>query len=550
MRAREFRGGDTLVVRGVQLAVADVVHYRPREQIGVLQHYAEGAAEVRFLYLVDVDAVVTYLAVLYVVEAVDEVGYGGLARARGAHECYLLTGFRIQRHVVQDELFGHIAEVHVHKPDVAFEFGVSDGAVRLMRMSPRPFARAFPALGDVAVFVDVGVDEFDISVVRLRLVVEELEDTSRTRDSHDDGVNLHRHLPYVERELSAHIEEGDYRTHCDDFRRNPRQGKVVHAAEHQRAAHYGDRHEHDVPDIHNGGHKDVAVAVRLVRIVIEFVVDLGEIALGRFLVAEHLYDLLSVYHFLDEAFRLADGILLTDEELRASAADGLGDEQHYHDAEQHDEREIDAGNEHRDKQRDDADQREQTLRHALGYELAQRVDVVGVIAHYVAVRVRVEISDRQGLHFVEHILADVFEEALRDDGHQTGVDERTQYARGVNTRHNARDGVQRVGDVVEPVFQTGSDDVIHQNFEEYGRTYARDRRHRDADYDGEQLPFVIMTDVAEEPSEDFESASFLDFHSACSHQFSPPSAVSAFAASSSALIFLRSSAVAPILFWE
>ena len=190
------------------------------------------------------------------------------------------------------------------------------------------------------------------------------------------------------------------------------------------------------------------------------------------------------------------------------------------------------------------------MRHALGYELAQRVDVVGVIAHYVAVRVRVEISDRQGLHFVEHILADVFEEALRDDGHKTGVDERAQYARDVNARHNARDGIQRVGDVVETVFQTGSDDVIHQNFEEYGRTYARDRRHRDADYDGEQLPFVIMTDVAEEPSEDFESTSFLDFHSACSHQFSPPSAVSAFPASSSALIFLRSSAVAPILFWE
>ena len=43
----QLGGGDALLVGGVQAAVADVLHHRAGEQVGVLEHHAQGAAEVR-----------------------------------------------------------------------------------------------------------------------------------------------------------------------------------------------------------------------------------------------------------------------------------------------------------------------------------------------------------------------------------------------------------------------------------------------------------------------------------------------------------------------
>ena len=61
--------------------------------MGILEHKSQGAAEVCLLYLVDIDIVVAYLAVLDIVEAVDKVCDGGLSGTGGTYECDLLTGF-------------------------------------------------------------------------------------------------------------------------------------------------------------------------------------------------------------------------------------------------------------------------------------------------------------------------------------------------------------------------------------------------------------------------------------------------------------------------
>ncbi len=57
----------------------------------VLQHHAERAAQLGLLDLGDVDAVVADLALIDVVEAIDEVGDGGLASTRGANKGDLLS---------------------------------------------------------------------------------------------------------------------------------------------------------------------------------------------------------------------------------------------------------------------------------------------------------------------------------------------------------------------------------------------------------------------------------------------------------------------------
>ena len=49
---------------GVQVAVADVFHHGAGEQVGILQHDAQAAAQVCLFDLVDVDAVIADLAVV------------------------------------------------------------------------------------------------------------------------------------------------------------------------------------------------------------------------------------------------------------------------------------------------------------------------------------------------------------------------------------------------------------------------------------------------------------------------------------------------------
>ena len=60
-----------------------------------LQNDAERAAKIGFFDLVDIDAVITDLAVGDIIEPVDQVGDGGLAGTGGAHKGDLLTGVGI-----------------------------------------------------------------------------------------------------------------------------------------------------------------------------------------------------------------------------------------------------------------------------------------------------------------------------------------------------------------------------------------------------------------------------------------------------------------------
>jgi len=64
-----FGGGDDLSVGGVQPPVADVLHDGFREEVGVLEHNAQLAAQIGALHLPDVGAVDGDPARVHVVEA-------------------------------------------------------------------------------------------------------------------------------------------------------------------------------------------------------------------------------------------------------------------------------------------------------------------------------------------------------------------------------------------------------------------------------------------------------------------------------------------------
>ena len=83
-------GGNALLVCGVGIPVAQVLHDRSCKQVRVLKHHAQRAAQVIFFDLVDVDAVIADLAVRNIIKAVEQIGDGGLSRIGGPYKGDLL----------------------------------------------------------------------------------------------------------------------------------------------------------------------------------------------------------------------------------------------------------------------------------------------------------------------------------------------------------------------------------------------------------------------------------------------------------------------------
>ncbi len=137
---------DALLVSGIQIAVADVVHHRTGKQMGILEHDAQGTAQVRLFDLIDIDAVVADLAIGNVIKTVDQVGDGGLAGTGSAYEGDLLPRLGPQADVVEYDLIRRISEVHIVKDHASLQLGVSNGAVRLVGMPPGPHVGALGTL--------------------------------------------------------------------------------------------------------------------------------------------------------------------------------------------------------------------------------------------------------------------------------------------------------------------------------------------------------------------------------------------------------------------
>ena len=138
--------------------------------------------------------------------------------------------------------------------------------------------------------------------------------------------------------------------------------------------------------------------------------------------AEYLDNLLAGHHFLHKRLGVGQGDLLAQEVGGGALGDGAGGEDHADDADHHDERQDDAVVDHdaeHHKQRDGGDE---DIGKALADELAQGVDIVGVVAHDVAVAIGVKVADGQILHVVEHLLTQLFQRALGDNGHHLRVE--------------------------------------------------------------------------------------------------------------------------------
>ena len=346
-------------------------------------------------------------------EAVDEVGDGGLPRAGGAHEGDLLARLGVEAHVVEDGFAFHIGEVHPVEPHVAGQGGVGDGAV-VVGMLPGPHVGPLLALGEVAVGALLGVDQGDVALIRLRLLVDEIEDPLGAGQTHDHGVDLVGHLADVAGELLGHVEEGH---HDADAEGQTREADVGGAGEQQGAAHQGHDDVEHVADVVEDGHESIGVAVGPAGVFKEVVVDLVEVGHGLLLVAEDLDDLLAVHHLLHEALRAAQGLLLANEVPGGAAAHLPHHQDHHKGAQQHHQGHPQAVVEHDAQDRQRHHSGDHQLGEALGDHLAQGVDVVGVVAHDIAVVMGIEVADGEVLHAVEHLFPEFGQGTLGDDSH-------------------------------------------------------------------------------------------------------------------------------------
>ena len=273
-----------------------------------------------------------------------------------------------------------------------------------------------------------------------------------------------RNLTDVAGELLRHVEE---RHDEADAERKAGNTDVRRVVEQENAAYDRDDDVKHVADIVEDRHEHVRIAVCLFGVGEQRVVDLVKICFRLLLVAENLDDLLAVHQFLHEALGAAERLLLADEVARRVAADLPHNEEHEHDAEQDDERHPQAVVQHNAEDRDHGDRGNDELRHALGNHLAQRVDVVRVVAHDIAVVVRVEIADRQVLHAVEHFFTHLGERALRDHSHELRINDAGYKAQPVENSQNGDEAENIAGNARPvaglPALLDRGDDVLHED---------------------------------------------------------------------------------------
>ena len=489
IRICELRGGHALLIGGGQAAITDVLHDRAGEQVGILQDDAQRGAQRVLLNGLDVVAVVQDPALLDVVEAVDQVRDRRLARAGGADKGDLLPRTAIQVDVMQDDLLLVVAEVHILKDDVALQLGVPGLAVGIHAF-PRPHAGGLVRLGDSIVRFVLGVDQGDVALVDLGLFIQQRKDTRTAGQRHNDGVQLHGDLADGLVELAGqHKEAGE-----------AAQRKAAEAVDSQRTAEDGAEHVGQVAQLAVDGHCYQRIGVCLVGAVEQLIVEPVELLNGNFLMAKDLDDLLAVHHFLNVTVDLAQLLLLLDEVFAGVAGQVLRRQQHDADHRESQHRQGDAQIEHRGQHADEGHNRVDELRQALADHLAQRVNVVRVDRHNVAVGVGVKVFDGQRLHVGEHLVTQVLQRALGDPCHQAVLHKDSGDADAVDDCH-AQDSRGQAAEVRAARLEQRQNIAVDQRLGEHDALQLGEHGQQNAAEHHNDLCLIAAHDIGEDALE-------------------------------------------------
>ena len=392
-----------LLVRGVQLAVADVVGDGAGEQVGILQNNAQGPAQGVLPDIPDVDAVIGDGAGLNVIKPVDQVGNGGLSRAGGAHKGDLLARLCEQGHIVEHGFLRVIAEVHVLKPHVAPQ--LRQGAVGLL---PGPVAGAAVRLRQ-GIAVLQHPHQGGAALIRLGVGVHHGKNALRAGYGGQQGVHL---LADLAHRLG----------HLLDIQQVRAQGAdIEHTGDGQQAAHAAGDGVVDAGEVAHGRHHGPGIGLGHGGGVAIGAVAGGELVQGLLLMVKDLDDLLTLDHLLNVAVETAQGRLLLLEAGAAAAAHALHHQEHQPQEHEGDQRQRPVQVNQHEHGAHKGDEVGHHAGEAVADHVGHGVHVVGEAAHQVAGLVGVEIPQGQGLEPAEQILPQGGHGPLGDADHQAGI---------------------------------------------------------------------------------------------------------------------------------
>ena len=199
----------------------------------------------------------------------------------------------------------------------------------------------------------------------------------------------------------------------------------------------------------------------------KLLVELVKVGNTLVFVAKYLYHLLSVHHFLGKALDLTKCRLLTEKEFCRAAADLFDNNGHYDNANGKHQRQPHAVVKHNAVNGDYRHRRHNKLRKALRNHLAQGINIVCVMAHYVAVIVCIKVLDGQPFHFREHFSAHFIENALSYNRHQLIINNVCQKGKKIETNQNQNVfeyfSANRAPVCCLPAFFNGGEYLLHKN---------------------------------------------------------------------------------------
>ena len=265
----------------------------------------------------------------------------------------------------------------------------------------------FVSLNDLSVFIVFAVDQHDVSVICLRFLVQKLEDALRAGKSHDDAVELHTHLVDGHAEALIKSQKACQAADC----------KAGIRIKSEKRSHQRDDHVVSVAHLRIDGTDDICKGIGLKRTLVEFFIEFIESLNGLLFVAEHFDNFLSSHSLLDKAVQFTDILLLRDEILARSLCNLHRHKQHQCDHRKGQDSQRDVEHKHHGQDADDRDRAVEELRDTLADHLSERINIVGIHRHDVAVGMRVKIFNRERFHMIEKIFSEPLKCALIDMDH-------------------------------------------------------------------------------------------------------------------------------------
>ena len=380
----------------------------------------------------DIDSVIADLTFLNIVETVDQVGDGSFSCTCGAYEGKLLAGLCKETDILKDYFIRVIAEGYILEADISCKFCIGYGAVSGMRMLPCPHAGSFFAFCDISLSIFFRINKLYITFIFFRLLIDQVEDSFSTCKGHDNGI-----------ELLCHLHEGLGKALCElQVRGHDTQSDAAYSCYREKSSQNCCEYELQVTDISDDRTHHVGVFVGVGGAFKESFIQAVKFLFGFCFMVENLNNPLAVHALFHKSGHICQRYLLTDEIFTTVCPDLTGHCHHNEDNSHSQDGQQWTEHQHGDKGYDNGEQCHQSLRDCLADHLSQCICIIGVETHDGAVGILVEVTDRQSLHMLKHIVTDALQHALSDKYHHSAVNKGCDHPYCENAAQNCHCLVQ------------------------------------------------------------------------------------------------------------